>query len=68
MVVWGTAPFVFAEKCKILDLVGRPLIIERKDVLGWRVNPDTISAGKHAEEEHVLNDIDIGIGESHVWP
>jgi hypothetical protein len=50
----------------ILDLVGRLLIIERKDVLGWRVNPDAISAGKHAEGEHVSNDIDIG--ESHVRP
>ena len=57
------APFIFAEICTILDLVGRLLIIERKDALGWRVNPDAISAGKHAEEEHVSNDIDIADGQ-----
>ena len=53
------APFVFSEICAILDLVGRLLIIERKNALEWGVDPAGVSTGIQAEAQHVSNDVEI---------
>lgn len=33
------APFIFSIVCTILDLIGRILVIERKDALLWGIDP-----------------------------
>jgi hypothetical protein len=46
-----------------LDLVGRLLIIERKDALEWGVDPAAVPTRKQAEAQHVSNDVDISDGQ-----
>lgn len=36
------APFIFGEICTVIDLIGRLLIIERKDALRWGHDPSAL--------------------------
>jgi MFS transporter, DHA1 family, solute carrier family 18 (vesicular amine transporter), member 1/2 len=44
------APFIFGEVCTILDLFGRLLIIECKDLRKWQTDPSSISTNTRTEE------------------
>lgn len=37
------APFIFGEICTVIDLIGRFLIIEQKDLINWNVDPEALS-------------------------
>lgn len=45
------APFIFAEICTVIDLIGRLLIIERKDALLWGVDPAALLTDEQANSD-----------------
>jgi len=50
------APFILGEICTIVDLLGRFLIIERKDLINWSVNPEALSGVYDSGTDFVPDD------------
>lgn len=52
------APFILGEVCTVVDLLGRILIIERKDLINWNVEPEALSGVYDSQADLVSYDND----------
>ena len=57
------APFIFGEICTVVDLLGRLLIIERKDAIIWNLSPADVPS-IYQSHENILPDDDDTVDET----